>query len=129
MDKDKKIGPLDKIHLEYTITPLNGNLAVADPVSAEATVIYGIGSDGITPFEQLLFEKTTGDEISIEINVGHNHDFFGHLQCTLFNNRPLTPPCILQLTIKTVSPADPQEVIKMMAQSAACGSGCDCGCC
>ncbi len=125
---DKKIGPLDKVRLEFTILPANGAVPV-DKVLTESTIIYGIGSEGITPFEQSLHEKKTGDKFSINVDIGKDHELFGHLKCVLFSTTSLSLPCKIDFTIQAVSKAESREIIKMMAQNGSCGSGCDCGCC
>jgi len=124
----KKIGPLDKVLLKYTIQSSDGSRHSVE-LDNEVTIIYGIGTAGITAFEQYLYEKTKGDKFSINVNTGQNHELFGHLQCVLFSRQRLILPCVMHFTIQEVSSATPQEVIKLMAQLSSCGSGCDCGCC
>ena len=98
------------------------------PVNNETSIIYGIGSAGITPFESILFEKSAGDKAQIHVEAGQQADYFGHLLCNLSSYLPGEPPYDLTVMIQSVEPAKGHEVVKSMAQAIGCGSGCDCGC-
>jgi len=121
-------GPLKKITLNYTAgtTPELKNLITA-PEPLE--FIFGIETEGLTPFECALDGKQTGDKGTIEIIKGDMGEIFGHIiPCTqLF---PVSAGHFyLHYNITGISDASAREIIKSMAASGGgCGDGCDCGC-
>ncbi|MFZ1986916.1 MAG: hypothetical protein WAU91_21065 [Desulfatitalea sp.] len=123
----KSIGPMDKVHLNIKAVPPLGNEA-AEPVETHAALIYGIGTSGVTPFEKMLHTKSAGDQFSLPIEPGVDTVIFGHLQCIVAHAIRMAPPYTLHITVASVAPAAPQEVVRAMAQSTGCGGGCDCGC-
>lgn len=123
----KAIGPLDKVHLIIKAVARLGNEA-AETIETQAALIYGIGTAGVTPFEKMLHAKSTGDQFSLPIEPGVDTVIFGHLQRTVAHAIRMAPPYTLHVTVASVAPAAPQEVVRAMAQSTGCGGGCDCGC-
>lgn len=95
------------------------------------TFVYGISTDGLTPFERSLFGKTAGDRLKLEIPSGTGCEIFGHLTRVLGENldfsasrQPVSRQ--MDITIVAVSRATDREIIAAMA-GGGCGS-CDCGC-
>jgi hypothetical protein len=90
--------------------------------------IFGIGSNGLSPFEMILAGRTVDDRVDFSVSAAEQFAFFGHL----------IPPCLqppkgietLHYTahVKAIRPADGKEVIKALAAQTSCGDGCDCGC-
>ena len=123
----KKIGPLDKVHLK-----LSARLIDQDntdfPINCEISIIYGIGTAGITPFERILFDKKAGDEITTHLESEQVTEFFGHLLCITKQYLPDAKSYDLAISIQSVETAQGHEVVKSMAQTAGCGTGCECGC-
>jgi hypothetical protein len=123
-----KIDPLCKVGI--TLSNQAWNKAPL-PLSKtkELFFIYGIGSQGITPFEKKLHNKKVGEQITIDIDHSENHAFFGHLQCLFMESLAAKKNSQLHICIQSVTLASTQEIVKAMAQGSECGSGCSCGCC
>ena len=100
------------------------------PASHRFEFIYGLGSEGLTPFEYKLAGKTEGDEIEFNIGTAKIHETFEHLAASF----PFIPGNAADVWFKArvdkVSSARDHEIVKSMAKIAACGDGC-CGdhCC
>ena len=93
------------------------------------TFVFGIGADGITPFEKVLFPGGIGDEQTFEIQKENACDLLGHLRIDLMGQLPSPPPFFLKACITHIVQAENREVVKAMAASISeCGDDCDCGC-
>jgi hypothetical protein len=91
--------------------------------------IYGIGPEGISPFEKAIFGKHIGDVELFPIAPNHKDQIFEHLAGGLGESRNLFAQSYLKITIKSILKADNREVIKAMAGTATgCGEDCACGC-
>jgi hypothetical protein len=124
----RRIGPLDKLLLSLKASPFSGS-AAAEAAETEASLIFGIGVDGVTPFETLLFGKTVGERLDVSIEKGCPEDFFGHLTRELLPSLRMTPPFRLNVTIRAIETAESREVVQALAKTAGdCGGDCDCGC-
>ncbi len=102
------------------------------PVSQGGMVfVFGIGTQGITSFEQRLLGKGVGDTLAFSV---HRHNLipeFEHLSQILANALPLEPPFDLSLRITSIREATDLEVVKALAQkgdAGGCGGDCGCGC-
>lgn len=89
--------------------------------------VYGVGPDGITPFEKALFGKTAGDRIDVGDLADNCVDALGHLKQALCEQTGIASPDSLQVTVTGVVKAQDREVVKAMATGGSC-SACDCGC-
>lgn len=88
--------------------------------------IFGIATDGLTPFEAELYGKTPGQEVHIALKSGEVPAFMGHL-CRLVPEIPgKDRPVFFQVKVSTIRPAQNREVVRAMAELSACGEGC-CG--
>jgi hypothetical protein len=126
------IQPLKKVRLtvlagskvgEYRLTP--------SPVVFE--FLYGIGADGLTPFEMTLGEKKPGDNLTVTVAAGEASMFFGRLLGSIRNllGLQLFPTTLsLQMTVTAVNDAENREVVQALARSTGhgCDGSCDCGC-
>lgn len=98
------------------------------------TFIYGIGSYGLTPFEQALAGKKKGESLSVQVNGAQMQEYFGALLLPLQQHLGLLslPDYLdLHLTITKVGDAGSREFVKYMATMAGhggCGGSCGCGC-
>ena len=122
----KTIGPLTKTSLSLLAVSEKDKATLTLPTPFE--LFYGVGSDGITPFEQALFGKQSGDRVTIMVAAGQSFDIFGHLSCQLSQALLKEPPYQLEIVVTEVVRAEDRDLIKAMAQGSSCGSGCDCGC-
>ncbi|MDA8139889.1 MAG: hypothetical protein M0036_14665 [Desulfobacteraceae bacterium] len=124
----KTIGPLDKVTLQLRISSTPTQPEEELP-TIKSSFIYGIGVQGVTPFEKLLFGKTVGDQIDLTIEQGCQHAFLGHLGHALLSQNQFKQPVHLNVTVLSVLDAESHEVVKAMAQLVeGCGGSCDCGC-
>ena len=94
---------------------------------SEYGFIFGIGSEGLTPFEYQLAGLTIGQEITLNLHQHNVQQFFKHL-CPpvlgLFHN---CTELFVTARITAIAPATSREVIKAMADvTAHSGSGCSC---
>lgn len=93
------------------------------------TFVFGVATDGITPFEKVLFSGAVGDEKTLEIQKENVCDLLGHLRTGLLGQLPSPPPFFLKARITHIVQAESREVVKAMAASISdCGADCDCGC-
>jgi hypothetical protein len=124
----RTIGPLDKVTLKLSIpSTLDGSTFQSPEV--EAHLIYGIGIEGITPFEKMIFAKKAGDQVQIAVSAGDQTALFGHLAPALLNPIRPVPPFTLNVTIVSIQGSEGREVVQAMARLVGgCGDGCDCGC-
>jgi hypothetical protein len=89
--------------------------------------IYGVGSQGITPFEKALFGKRIGDQVRFDISPTDYYETVGHLDLPLLKHTGIMQPISLQVTINAIDKATDQEVVKAMAAGGSCDD-CGCGC-
>lgn len=96
--------------------------------------LYGIGSDGLTPFEVMLGGKAEGDTLTLAVSADDAPQFFGHFLLPLRQGLGLhlLPAEIrLDLKVTAVSDAENREVVQALARAAGhggCGGSCGCGC-
>jgi hypothetical protein len=123
----QKVENLKKITLSMAAgtSPDDMNLTPA-PFSFE--FIFGVGQQGLTPFEYALADKTEGDEIVLDINPNEIEQVFEHLALPIRCRLKETQRFFLKACIENISPADSRAIVKAMAGTAECGEGCDCGC-
>ncbi len=90
--------------------------------------IFGTGSEGITPFEYELANKTVGDEILIPVHPAEISARFEHLDYFIRRNIPSNKSFYLKVRIVQISVPENREVVRALAEGTSHGSGCDCGC-
>ena len=119
------VGPLNKISIlmEAGTGPDKTDLA-AEPIPFE--FIFGAGSQGLSPFEFELANKKEGEGFSMHVGVEELPDLFQHLFIPSLAVPESISSFYLKVKIVKVSEADPKEVIRAMAEAAACGDHC-CG--
>ena len=98
--------------------------------AADYDIIYGIASEGLTPFEYELTGKSEGDEVAVHVKNEHACEFFGYFYELLWELHYKRPEIYLRVKIEKILPAENREIVKAMAKSTAHGSSCngDCGC-
>ena len=91
--------------------------------------IFGLGPEGMTPFEYELLDKSEGEEVLIHLKKENFSGFFEHLKPPLRDLFDKKDDVFLKVNIVSVAPAENREIVKSMAAIASHGeSGCDCGC-
>ena len=123
--KGKGIKTLDKIHLLLEVGNTPGIMNITGKPQ-DFQFIFGLGTSGLTPFEYHLADKKEGEIIAVEIKSRDMSEIFQHL-LPLPVNIPDEPDTLfLKIEIFKITKAEPKEVIKAMAEIAACGDQC-CG--
>ena len=124
-EQRQPIAPLKKVSLllEAGTGPDKMDLA-AEPIPFE--FIFGAGSQGLSPFEFELANKKEGEGFSMHVGVEELPDLFQHLFIPSLAVPESISSFYLKVKIVKVSEADPKEVIRAMAEAAACGDHC-CG--
>jgi len=91
--------------------------------------IFGLGSEGMTPFEYQLADRAEGERVLIHLKKKDFYCFFEHLNPPLMDLFDRRDDVYLKVNIDAVTSAENREVVKAMADKAAHGgAGCDCGC-
>lgn len=99
------------------------------PQHPEFEFIFGLATEGMTPFEYELVDKSEGEEILLHIKKNSINRFFEHLSPPLGDLFEDRDEIYLRARIAAVADADNREIVKAMADMASHGgSGCDCGC-
>ncbi len=100
------------------------------PGPAPVDFIFGIGTDGITPFEYRLVHKLPGDRIELMVARNDLSRLFGHLAPQMLAALPIPARLNrwwLSVTIEMVSTADGRDVVRALARlSEAAEGGCGC---
>ena len=99
----------------------------------EFKFIFGLGLEGMTPFEYELVHKSEGENVLIPLKKEQFCRFFEHLNPPLKDLFAENDEVFLRVDIVSVAPAENREIVKSMAAIAAHGEsagdcGCGCGC-
>lgn len=125
-----EVGYMKKIGLAVAADPSKLDLNLdADPLQVK--FIYGVGTEGLSLFEKVLFGKHPGDEIELEVNSFRINEALGHLKPVLRSCLPGTPSFFIKARVLSVETASNREVVQAIAANVAvdsCGCGGDCGC-
>jgi len=104
----------------------------ATPVNFE--FIYGIGAEGLEPFEVVLGDKWVGEHVVLTVTADEGPLFFGRFLGSIrqvLGLHLLPPTLFLSMTVMAVVDPDNREVVQALARSTGhggCGGSCDCGC-
>ena len=90
--------------------------------------IFGIASDGLTPFEYELADKSPGDVTVLHIKRTQTALRFGHLAQCILDNIEVQDSFYLKVTILDIVTPENREIVNAIAESLKHGDGCDCGC-
>ena len=127
--QNEKVSTMNKVFLilESGTSPEQMDLT-STPV--ECSFILGAGSEGLTPFEYELVNKTIGEEILIPLTRSEMGSKFEHLAQFITDNVNVRDAFYLKATVVDVADADTREIVKAMAESVKHGHdcGCECGC-
>lgn len=119
------IVPLTKINL---VLCLEAGEHGGGSLEAPLTFVYGIGVEGLTPFEYALAGKKPGDTIQIHVDENQGQAVFGHLFCAVAQAVAATPPWRLSARVTSVDSMNDRDLVKAMAQGGDCQGDCGCGC-
>ncbi|MFH0784875.1 MAG: hypothetical protein V2B20_23370 [Pseudomonadota bacterium] len=96
--------------------------------------LYGIGTEGLEPFEIAFSEKCSGESLALVLKAAEAPAFFGRFLGPvrhLLGLHSMPPTLYLHMTVMAVNDAENREVVQALATSAGhggCGGSCDCGC-
>lgn len=126
-----QVKPMSKVHAAVSLVDAGSSGAIKDE-KATFSFIYGIGKDGLTPFECLLEGCQQGDVTQTEVNSQAMGEFFGVL---LRQIQPCIEGKIVPLDLRfsvevlKVEEVENREVVAALAgATGGCGSGGSCGC-
>ena len=123
-----KVENLKKIALSIQAGTLQDTMDLI-PKYPNIGFIFGLGAEGMTPFEYELAEKVEGESILIHLRKEDFYCFFEHLNPPLMDLFDRRDDVYLKVNIDAVTPAENREIVKAMAAKAAHGgAGCDCDC-
>jgi len=125
IESPDRIEPLKKVVLSMVVGTTPGHMDLT-PQPFRFEFIHGLGTTGLSPFEQMLVDKKPGDKLSMRISLEEQRQFLGHLSFP-----PILFPAdlkVLHLNVRvdSVHDATGREVVQGLAQVAECGDGC-CG--
>ena len=123
----KRVDSLKKIELllEAGTTPNEMDLT-SQPV--KRTFIFGIGSEGLTPFECELENKLPGDEIIIDVERSQIPLRFGSMAQFILDNIETSDFFYLKVEIVNIESPENREIVKAIAENLKHGDACGCGC-
>ena len=123
-----KVENLKKITLSIQAGTSQGTMDLT-PKYPEIEFIFGLGPEGMTPFEYRLAHKAEGEAVLIHLKKKDFYSFFEHLSPPLMDLFGGRDDVYLKVNIDTVTPPENREIVKAMADMAARGgAGSDCGC-
>ncbi len=97
------------------------------PEPLDLEFIFGLGVQGLTPFESLLEGMPLGGEKALELRRAVVPMTFMNLTPHFIELADRQDPLYLTVKIAGIRPADGREVIRAMARMAECGDDCCCG--
>jgi hypothetical protein len=124
-----QVGNLKKITLKYSAGTKN-DLDDLVPEFSTIEFIFGVASEGLTPFEYEIVDKNEGDTVALSLSADRFGETFQHLQLPDLQIPNGQDHLYLKAKIVKVVQAENREIIKAMAEINACGGCriCSCGC-
>lgn len=122
------IGPMKKVTLRIEAGRTRDRMDLTrTPLSFE--FIFGVGVQGLSPFEAALDGKTCGESVFFKIHGREISELFEHLSLPLDEFIHKVPVFHLKAFIDKIAAAEDREIVSAMAGASACGqSDCGCGC-
>ena len=95
--------------------------------------VFGIATEGMTPFEFELVGKHQGESVFFKLNKAMAPMFFEHLNLPVWDLFNARKDIFLKVTVTSVVPATEREILKAMTDAVhhgggGCGGDCGCGC-
>ena len=111
------------LHVEAGGTPDNMDILI-EP--SEFAFIFGIGTNGLSPFEYQLADKSEGETITLEISKPESHLVFQHIGVPIPKLPDQETSYFLKFRIDKITTAEQRDVIRALAEISECGTHC-CG--
>jgi hypothetical protein len=126
-DNNSRVRPMKEIRLAYSAGSAPGRDDLV-PGPEAVCFVYGIGINGLTPFESALEGKAVGEEVAVRLEAEDVPEVFGHLLHEMGALPIRHRAFYLNLRIAGVSDADQRRLIQALAATTSCGGDCGCGC-
>ena len=98
------------------------------PTALDYEFIFGIGPEGMCPFEYQLINKNEGDIVLLRLKKEESHPFLGHLQLPILNLLEEKKSIYVKVKIAKIEQPDSKEVVKALAELTSHAGDCGCGC-
>ncbi len=121
----EKVGPFKKVTLELEAGTMPESMDLS-PGPARFEFIFGLGREGLTPFECELADRAEGESVIIQLRPEELSEAFQHLQIPLLGVTDEVASFYLKADVKKIVQADQREVVGALADIANCGGHC-CG--
>ncbi len=124
-DQKSPIQPLNKVSLSIKIGTQPGKNDL-NPKSPTFEFIFGLGVEGLTPFEFFLSKQFKGNSFSLTLHPNDVCHTFQHTTLPHFDIPESAESVFFTFQVINVEKADSRELIKAMAELSSCGGSCDC---
>ena len=104
----------------------NAEEAENSEVHKNVSFIFGLGPEGLSPFEMELSGKVLGDEIILNLFDKDRVWFFGHTVIWFMPDTKILDSQVLKVVVEEVRGAPQKEIIRELAEIAEFGHGCSC---
>jgi len=121
----ERIEPLKKVTLSLETGSARGAMDFT-PEPLIFTFIFGLGVEGLTPFEKELDHRGEGSETVLSLKKDQIQDVFQHLDPPPLPVPESAEQFFLRVRVQNVTRPQQREVIAALAVTARCRNGC-CG--
>ncbi len=130
MANDVKVANLMKITILVEAGTSSEKMDLT-PAPFHFEFIFGVATEGMTPFEYAILDKPVGETIVLKLDRSQLAETFGHIDLPVLRLVDADSFFLKAVVENVVKPED-WEVVKAMAAAGGCsdecGGGCDCGC-
>ena len=88
--------------------------------------IFGLGSQGLSPFEMALEGKRPGDVVMFDLTNEDRLHFFGHVLLYFMPDQGVLDSQFLRVVVEEIRDAHQREIIRELAEITEFGHGCSC---
>ena len=125
-----KLKPMNKVNV--TIRLVHDSVKGVIPETTSLSFIYGIGREGLSPFECCLDEGRAGDHVHFTVKSSEIVEAFGGLfshVSRLVRGTIVPKVMVFDIEIISIEEVDNREVVAALAGSTGgCEGGGSCGC-
>lgn len=121
------VEPLKEIKVRYTAGSAPDQTDLI-PSAETVRFVFGLGVDGLTPFEFELEGKSVGDRVQYRLSRSRVPEMFGHLLHDMGYLPIQSGEFYLNVEVAGVSEVDQRQLVQALAATTSCGGDCGCGC-
>jgi len=88
--------------------------------------IFGLGSEGLTPFEMTIEGKRPGEVVVLDLDNEDKLQFFGHVLLWFMPDQGVLDSEVLRVVVKELKDVPQREIIRELAEITEFGHGCSC---